>query len=172
VRNPSDNICALNEAKGVVIIMNKIPPIEKIYEAYSAIADNRVVIGEDSAKIVSSNHAKEYIVTWKDGIYTSNDNASYWGGYAGYPIIAVLMLQGKLKFDRSIGDHFKGVNWTELNAKYKAKYAKAVTEIMDGLKANGIDCDAINKNVNEVYEQIKLLDISYKRSSTKPPRSS
>lgn len=152
--------------------MNKLPPREKIHEACSAIADSRVVIGIDSAKVTSSNYAKEYIVTWKDGIYTSNDNASYWGGYAGYPIIAVLMLQDKLKLDRSIIKYFKGINWTELNAKYKGKYAKAVSEIMDGLRANGIDCDAINKNVNEVYHQIELLDISCKRSSAKPPKSS
>lgn len=151
--------------------MNKMPPIEKIHEAYSAIADNRVIISTDSAKVISSNHGKEYTVTWKDGIYTSNDNASYWGGYAGYPMIAVLMLQGKLKLDRSIAEYFKGVNWTELNAKHKAKYAKAVSEIMDELKSRGIDCDAINKNVNEVYTQIELLDISCKRSSVKPPRS-
>jgi hypothetical protein len=151
--------------------MNKMPPIEKIHEAYSAIADNRVTMGTDSAKVASSNHAKEYTVTWKDGIYTSNDNASYWGGYAGYPMIAVLMLQGKLKLDRSIAEYFKGINWTELNAKYKAKYEKAVAEIMDELKSRGIDCDAINKNVNEVYKQIELLDISCKRSSVKPPKS-
>ncbi|WML34530.1 hypothetical protein [Clostridium sp. OS1-26] len=152
--------------------MNKMPPIEKIYEAYSAVADNRVVIGNNSAKVASSNHAKEYIVTWKDDIYTSNDNGSYWSGYAGYPMIAVMMLQGKLKLNRSIAEYFKGINWTEINAKYKAKYAKAVAEIMDELKANGIDCDAINKNVNEVYKQIELLDISCKRSSTRPPKSS
>lgn len=152
--------------------MNKMPPIEKIHEAYSAITDNRVVIGTYSAKVTSSNRSKEYIVTWNDDIYTSNDNASYWGGYAGYPIIAVLMLQGKLKLDHSIADNFKNINWTELNTKYKSKYAKAVAEIMDRLKANGLDCDTINKNVNEVYKQIELLDISCKRSSTRPPKSS
>lgn len=151
--------------------MIKMPPIEKIHEAYSAIADNRIVIGNDSAKVTSSNYTKEYIVTWKDGIYTSNDNASYWGGYAGYPIIAVMMLQGKLKLNRSIVEYFKGINWTELNSKYKANYKKAVSEIMDGLKASGIDCDSIIKNVNEVYHQIELLNASCKRSSVKPPRS-
>lgn len=51
--------------------MNKMPPIEKIYEAYSAISDNRVVMDKDSAKVESSNRTKEYIVTWKGGIYTS-----------------------------------------------------------------------------------------------------
>lgn len=150
--------------------MNKMPPIEKIYEAYSAVADNRVVMDEDSAKVESSNHTKKYIVTWKDGIYTSNDNASYWGGYAGYPMIAVMMLQGKLTLDRSIAEYFKGINWVELNAKYKAKYAKAVSEIMEELKAEGVDCDAIYNHVNEVYRQIEVLDITCKRSSVKPPK--
>lgn len=151
--------------------MNKLPPIEKIYEAFSAIADNRVVMGQDSAKVASSKQTKEYTVTWKNGIYTSNDNASYWGGYTGYPMIAVLMLQGRLPLDRFIAEHFNGINWAELNARYKAKYAKAVSEIMDGLKAKGVDCDAIYKHVNEVYKQIESLDITCKRSSLKPPKS-
>lgn len=151
--------------------MNKMPPIEKIYEAYSAIADNRIIIGNDTAKVTSSNYAKEYTVTWTDDIYTSNDNASYWTGYAGYPIIAVLMLQGKIKLNHSIIKYFNGINWTELNSKYKANYTKAVSEIMDGLKTDGIDCDAITTEVNEVYKQIELLNITCKRSSIKPPKS-
>ncbi len=151
--------------------MNKMPLMEKIHEAYSAIADNRIVIGNDTAKVMSSNYAKEYTVTWKDGIYASNDNASYWGGYAGYPIIAVIMLQGKLRLNRSIAEYFKGINWTELNSKHKANYRKAVSEIMDGLKAHGINCDAIIKEVNEVYKQIELLNITCRRSSIKPSKS-
>lgn len=151
--------------------MNKMPPIEKIHEAYSAIADNRVIIDNDTAKVTSSNYVKEYTVTWKDNIYTSNDNASYWNGYAGYPIIAVLMLQGKLKLNHSIVKCFKGINWTELNAKHKANYAKAVSEIMDRLKASEIDCDTITMEINEVYKQIELLNITCKRSSIKPPKS-
>ncbi|KPU43245.1 hypothetical protein OXPF_32590 [Oxobacter pfennigii] len=151
--------------------MNKMPPIEKIHEAYSAIADNRVAVGNGTAKVTSSNYSKEYTVTWEDGIYTSNDDASYWGGYAGYPIIAVLMLQGKIKLNHSIVKYFKGINWTELNANHKANYAKAVSEIMAGLKMNGIDCDAIAEEINEVYKQIELLNITCKRSSIKPPKS-
>lgn len=151
--------------------MNKMPPNEKIYEAFSAIADNRVVMDIDTAKVISSNNAKEYLVTWRDDIYTSNDNASYWGGYAGYPIIAVLILQGKLSLDHTIIKYFKGINWTELNAKYKGKYASAVSEIMDSLAAKGINGTAIDKNVKTVYNQIKLLNITCKRSSLKPPKS-
>lgn len=149
--------------------MKKMPPIEKIYEAYSAIADGRVTLNADSAKVVSSNGEKQYTVTWKDDVYTSNDNASYWQGYAGYSMIAVLMLQGKLTLNKDIAYCFKEINWTELNKKYKAKYAKAVEEVMSGLKGKGIDCDKIFLEVQNVYRQIEELEINCKRSSIRPP---
>lgn len=151
--------------------MKKMPPIEKIYEAYSAIADGRVTLNEDSAKVASSNCEKMYTVTWKDDVYTSNDNASYWQGYAGYPMIAVLMLQGKLILNMDIADYFKGINWTELNKKYKSKYAIAAQEIMDGLKEKGIDCDKIILEAQKVYSQIEKLEVSCKRSSIRQPKS-
>jgi len=147
--------------------MKKMPPIEKIYEAYSAIADSRVVMKEDSASVASSDHTKEYTVKWEKGVYSSNDNASYWGGYAGYPIIAVLMLQGKLKLDRFVAELFKDINWKKLNEKHKSKYDQALQEVLDDLKAKGNDSDAIKKSVEEVYVELESLDISFKRSSVK-----
>ena len=74
--------------------MNKLPPIEKIYEAYSAIADNRIALHENYAAVLSSDKSKEYTVGWNGNVYTSDDNATYWQGYAGYPVIAVLMEAG------------------------------------------------------------------------------
>jgi hypothetical protein len=151
--------------------MKKMPPVEKIHEAYSAIVDHRVILMEDSASVFSSNRAKEYTVSFKEGIYSSNDNASYWQGYAGYPIIAILMMQGKLSLDKDIAENFKEINWNELNAKYKSKYTKAVAEIMEGLQEKGVNCDEINFEVEKVYKQIENLDITCKRSSKKPPSS-
>ena len=49
--------------------MEKLPPIEKIYEAYSALADNRIKISEDFADVLSSDSAKSYKVMWKDNTY-------------------------------------------------------------------------------------------------------
>jgi len=147
--------------------MNKLPPIEKIPEAYSAIADNRVVMSENSAFVDSSDHSKRYTVTWDGDLYTSNDNASIWQGYAGYPMIAVLMLQGKLPFDKSIASHFNGINWKKLNTKHKNKYDKAVADILGLLKEKGVDTKMINEEINKVYENIRTLEISTKRSGIK-----
>ena len=94
--------------------MEKLPPIEKVYEAWSAVADGRVALHPDErrAAIASSNGAKTYTVAWNENgsTYSSNDNATYWQGYAGYPVIAVLMLQGRLPLDRAAADGSR--RWT------------------------------------------------------------
>lgn len=57
--------------------MEKLPPLQKVYEAWSALADGRVEMGEDEATATSSNGAKHYTVSWSEDTYSSNDNASY-----------------------------------------------------------------------------------------------
>lgn len=141
--------------------------MKRFPKAYSAIADNRVVMSENSALVDSSDYTKRYTVTWDGNLYTANDNASIWQGYAGYPMIAALMLQGKLSLDTHIAAHFKDINWKALNTKHKNKYDKAVAEILDSLKEKGVDTNAINAEINKVYENIRTLDISTKRSGIK-----
>lgn len=148
----------------------KVPPIEKIHEAYSAIADGRVTLRDTEADVSSSDFAKQYLVKWKDETYSSNDNASYWQGYLGYPIIAVLMLQGKLPLDKEIAGNFKGINWKKLNTEHNNKYSEVVKQIMQELKTSGVDCDKINIEIDKVYKEIEQLTINTKRSSIRPPK--
>ena len=131
-------------------MMKKFPPIEKILEAYTAIADNHVKLENDQALVTSSNEAKTYTVTFHDNTYTSNDNASYWQGYLGYPGIAVLMLQGKLPYDKELAQQFAGVDWNKINQEYKKK---AETEL------------------HHVYDTLKQLPINVKRGSLRPPKA-
>ena len=44
-------------------MMKKFPPIEKILEAYTAIADGHIKLENDQALVTSSNEAKTYTVT-------------------------------------------------------------------------------------------------------------
>lgn len=148
----------------------KLPPIEKIHEAYSAIADGRIILRDTEADVSSSDFTKKYLVKWKDNIYSSNDNASYWKGYLGYPIIAVLMLQGKLSYDEEIAAYFKGINWKKLNTEHKNNYAEAVKQIMEELEKSGVDCSKIYNEIDKVYKEIEQLAISTKRSSLRPPK--
>ncbi len=156
--------------------MKKMPPIEKIYEAYSAIADGRVSLFDSSARVISSSGDKEYAVTWGrtetgQELYSSNDNATYWQGYAGYPVIAVLMLQGKLPLDEGIMGMFKAVNWAELNAAARRDYARALEDLFNQRNYSDEERTVARREAECVHETLGELDIQIRRGSKRPPRS-
>lgn len=142
--------------------MEKMPPKEKIYEAYSAIADGRVTLLASEALVQSSDFQKTYTVRFLDDTYSSNDNATFWQGYPGYPVISVLLLQGRLPFDNTIIPRFSNINWHALNEKYKRNYQKAVDEVLAKL-APTADIESIRRNVVLVWESLRDLPISIKR---------
>ncbi len=135
----------------------KLPPIEKIPEAYSAVADDRVAMGEHSAKVRSSDGTKTYTVQWDGDAYTSDDNGSKWQNYSGYPILAVLLLQGKLPLDRRIADLFRGIPWKELNKAHKNKYAEALAEFMSG--KTEAERKSIEQDMHTVYDALAKLQL-------------
>ena len=140
--------------------MIKLPPIAKIYEAYTCIADERIKMKENEAIVSSSDGKKSYKIKWKNNDYTSNDNATFWQGYPGYPVIAILMLQNKLSYNEEIVNLFTNINWHELNDKYKRYYDKAVEEVLRNID---YDSEIIKKETEKIYEEIKNLDIQIKR---------
>lgn len=149
--------------------MKKLPPVEKIYEAWSAIADGRVTMKTDSALVASSNRAKEYTVSWDGKAFSSTDNATLWQGYAGYPVIAVLMLQGRLPLDTHIAALFAGVNWTNANAAAKRDYAKAVATVFAQFGFDREQQDRIRAEAQKTYTALAALDIEIRRKNSRKP---
>lgn len=137
--------------------MIKLPPIEKIPEAYTAIEDDRITMNDELAFVKSSNFEKEYLIKWKDNVYYSNDNSTYWQNYPGYPVIAVLMLQGKLTLDRKVSTYFKNVNWNKLNKDNKRDYKKSVEDIL--VDVPNEEKELIFKTIEDVMDEIKNLNI-------------
>ena len=112
--------------------MEKLPPVEKVYEAWTALADDRYDLSPEALVVRSSDGSKEYRVTWDDGgRYRSNDNATFWQGYAGYPVIMALMLQGRVPFNGEVAAWFKGIPWKALNDAHKRDYAAALAEAFE-----------------------------------------
>ncbi len=109
----------------------KMPPAEKILEAYSAIADGRIIMHENSAEILSSGGTKTYTVEWDSNQYASSDPATYWQGYPGYPVLAVLMKQGKLPLDEEAVASMAHIPWKKLNDAHKRDYAAAAKEALE-----------------------------------------
>ncbi len=140
--------------------MEKMPPIAKIYEAYTCIIDQRIQLQKNKALVTSSDQKKKYTVQWKDNIYSSNDSATFWQSYPGYPIIAVLMLQNKLNCPKEILPFFKKINWHKLNVKYKRNYDKAIEEVLNHISYDKNKIITITQNI---YQELQNLNIQIKR---------
>ena len=137
-----------------------MPPKEKIPEAYTAVIDNRVIVDGNTALVKSSDLKKNYTVIWNDdNLFYSNDNATYWAKYIGYPVIAVLMVIGKLPYSKDIAKYFSKVNWNELNKKNKRDYQKSVEEVIKSVDNKSI----IYEEIDRVYKQLESLNIKLTR---------
>ena len=141
----------------------KLPPVEKIPEAYSAIVDGRVKMSDNSASasVVSSDGAKEYLVQWDGDKFYSNDNATYWQSYPGYPVLAVLMELDRLPYDEAAASYFKDVDWHDLNARNKRDYARSVEDVIGVLSPEVKE--SIHSAIESAFDQLKTLDLTFTR---------
>lgn len=135
----------------------KQPPIAKVYEALTAIASNRIELKEDEAIVYSSDGKKSYKVEWYENQYSSNDNATFWQGYPGYPVIAVLLLQEKISCNKDLVSYLKDINWHELNEKYKRKYDEVIAFVLDSLEEE--IKEAIVQEVQNIYDTLLQMDL-------------
>jgi hypothetical protein len=138
----------------------KMPPLVKVYEALGAIGDGRVRIEDERrATVTSSDGSKTYEVeTSADGrAIASNDNASYWQGYVGYPAIAVLIARGLYRAPANVIDALAGVAWKELNRKNKNDWAATIAEVEKGLEQAGHDPDAVRSEAEAVLSFLRGL---------------
>ena len=151
----------------------KMPPLVKVYEALGAIGDGRVRIDDERrATVTSSDGSKAYEVeTSADGReIASNDNASYWQGYVGYPAIAVLLARGFYRPPATITDALAGVAWKEINRKNKNDWSATIADLEKELEQGGHDPDAARSEAEAVLSFLRTLrPVRGKR--TKPPSS-
>lgn len=150
----------------------KMPPIAKIYEALSAVADSRVrLVGPQKAEVDSSSKDKTYIVEWSaDGKeIISNDNASYWQGYIGYPIVAVLITTERIPCDPQLTSLLVGVHWNKINKQHKNKYDQAVASVLDALEAEGKKTEPLVVAVKSIYSSLQNLGLKKLTGRRRPP---
>ena len=152
----------------------KLPPAAKIYEAFGAVADGRVhVTDPSSAEVESSGRDRTYTVEWSADLSSvaANDNASYWQGYLGYPIVAVLLTRGVLHADERIVGQLAGVPWHELNAQFKRDYDAAVDSVLTALARQGADRVRIEAEVDGVMAQLAALELERAGRGRRPPKA-
>ena len=149
-----------------------MPPLAKVYEALGAIGDGRVRI-EDGRRafVTSSEGTKTYEVESSDdgAEISSNDNASFWQGYLGYPAIAVMIARGLIAADKTAVRALAGVPWKELNARYRNDYDRTLEDVMQRAAASGYDPAAIRTAAAAVLEAVRAL-APRKGQRRRPPR--
>jgi hypothetical protein len=131
----------------------KMPPIAKVYEALGALGDGRVhLIDERRASVMSSDGAKTYDVEIdaESREVSSNDNASYWRGYLGYPAIAVMLARGLYSPKAEVISVLKGIPWKELNTRFHNNYDLTLNEVMRRAEKLGYDPAAIKAEAEAV----------------------
>jgi hypothetical protein len=147
-----------------------MPPLIKVYEAFGAVADNRVKLrdGQD-ATVASSDGSKQYQVIVAEGgrEISSNDNASYWQGYLGYPAIAVLIARGFIPVPREAMTPLRGIEWKRLNRGFK-DYLKTIAEAERQAVARGGDQIVIRAAAQRVIEALGVLR-PFQRKRIRPP---
>jgi hypothetical protein len=148
----------------------KEPPIIKIYEALGAVADNRVEVIDNIAKVYSSSRNKYYDVIYdpaKNAIM-SNDNGSYWQGYLGYPSIAFLMEKGIISYQSDVGNLLKNIAWKDINQKFNNDFERTLDFILldksDDDKKILVDC------VKKVEDEINGLQLNILGKKVLPPK--
>ena len=92
--------------------------------------------------------------------YSSNDNATLWQHYPGYPILAVMMIQGQLKIHEERLSWFRAANWKQLNTKYKNQYDKAIAEFLEPFS------EAVRSQIEDevkcLFHQLKSMELTIK----------
>ncbi len=143
-----------------------MPPIAKVYEALSAVVDGRVKLTtETSAEVQSSERDQTYTVKWSaEGAdsrrsITSNDNATRWQGYIGYPIIAVLLQAGRIPYDSAAAAELAGIPWHALNNQFKRDYDAAVEQVLAQVRERGGDPEAIRREAQRIYAGLAELQL-------------
>lgn len=156
---------------GTLSVMKwSIPPDIKIYEALGAVADRRVKVEGNRAKVYSSSGNKFYDVEYDadSGSIMANDNGSYWKGYLGYPAIAYLMSLRVLTYNSKLGSFMQKIAWKDINTKYKNDFEKTLDFILKDLPV-GIKQE-LQDYVFKVQGEIVNLDLSYLGKKTLPPQ--
>lgn len=145
-----------------------------VYEALSAIADGRFELtGENTAKSTSTSRGKFYEVEYdpKTASIMSNDNMAYYAGEISYPMVAMLLVKGVIKYDEKILKGLKAIPWKDINQKNKNDYMKSVDEVLGDLKLKGIDIEHVRTECNRIYEEVKQMKLNYLGNKKIPPKA-
>jgi hypothetical protein len=145
------------------------PPIIKIYEALGSVADGRLEISGNSAKVYSSTGNKFYDVAYDpaQSAIMVNDNGSFYKGYLGYPAVAYLLATGVVKYDLRAAQMLKGIAWKDTNVRFKNDFGKTLEFFLSKLSAE--NRAKLEQEVQNIDSKLKEMQFKKLGEQTRPP---
>lgn len=101
----------------------------------------------------------------------SNDNTAYYTHCISYPMITLLMLRGDLPYDPDLLTPLSNIMWKDIMTKHKNDYDAGIAEVLDLLKARGIDTESFQVKINAIYTFACSLTLSPLGKRQLPPKA-
>jgi hypothetical protein len=144
-----------------------------VYEALTAIADERIEIKNGIAKCFSSSRNKFYTIKFdtKELLFMSDDNMAYYKDEISYPMLAVLLKEKVIDFDKNILPHFKNIPWKDINQKNKNDYMKSVREFLENTPPNlPLARGGIEQECSRIFNELNKLKLKVWGEKVLPPQ--
>ncbi len=150
----------------------KKPHILRIYEALTAIADDRVEMNGNKARCYSLTSEKFYDIQYDpiNGSIMSNDNSAYYTFSLSYPMIAYLMLIKKIPYNEKLIEILQNICWEDINKSFKNDYDKSIKFVLGELKKEGQDVEVIRMEIKKIYDFVCGLQIKTLGKLQRPPK--
>lgn len=145
------------------------PPIEKVFEALGALADQRIEVSGTTARVTSSSRGKQYEVSYDPHTHAimANDNLSYYKGMLGYPSIAYLMVIHVIPYDERVLPMLRDVPWKDLNTRYKGNFRKTLETVLE--KCTPSESEFLQDEVGRIYTELTQRAFSILGPRVTPP---
>ncbi|MEI8067631.1 MAG: hypothetical protein WCG91_01615 [Candidatus Shapirobacteria bacterium] len=144
----------------------------KIYEALSAIADDRVEVFGNEGRCFSPTGEKVWDIKYNptNNSINSNDNSAYYTHSLSYPMIAYLMVVRVIPYKAELLDTLQNISWEDINENFKNDYDKSIKFVLGELKREGLDVEEIKKEVKKIYDFTCALKMKTLGEIQKPSR--
>lgn len=152
----------------------KLPPRIKVYEALGTIADGRIFVERNNAKVKSSTGEKTYVVQYDPQKHAimANDNGSYWQGYLGYPAITLLLRTEVISVDQHSAALLGGICWKKVNTQFHNDFTKTEKYVLKLCEKRGGSKSEMISIVDDVLLQIERLHLIMLGKRLRPPAES
>ncbi len=149
----------------------KTPPKIKIYEALGTLADNRIELSDNSARVYSSSGNKFYTVIYdpQGQANMCNDNGSFWQGYLGYPAIAYLLSIGTIPYLPNIASILGGIKWKDINTKFKNDWDKTIDYVHKQVSNQGDNIQELKTQIDDIHSWLVEHPLKLLGKKLKPP---